>query len=106
MNLEVLGAGKTLSTLVALVGLLLGVGAHVHQHLVACVEAPILAQAALPAAVVEAPQTDHGVLLRDVAGQIFQLEEYAENWTKNKSFDKIWRDSMMQHKNTRVVRCC
>lgn len=77
MNFQIFRARKTLATLAALVRLLLRVGAHVHQHLVARVKATVLAQAALPAAVVQTVQPDDGVLLRNVTCQILQLEEHA-----------------------------
>lgn len=50
---QVLGTRKGLLAQMATVRLLLGVGAHMDQHLVARIEAPIAALTAAPAAVVE-----------------------------------------------------
>uniref|UniRef100_A0A2M4D265 Putative secreted protein n=1 Tax=Anopheles darlingi TaxID=43151 RepID=A0A2M4D265_ANODA len=68
MDLEVFGTREALATLAALVRFLLGVCAHVHQHLVACVKAPILAHATLPAAIVQVVQPDNCMFRRYMAG--------------------------------------
>lgn len=77
MNFQIFCTREALSTLAALMRLFLRMGSHMHQHLVACIEAPVLPQTVFPSAVVQSAKSNDGVLLRDVTGQVIQLEEHA-----------------------------
>lgn len=75
VDLQVLGARERLVALLAAMRLLFGVRAHVHQHLVASVEAALGAGAVMPLAVVEAGRTGDGVRVRDVRGELLERGE-------------------------------
>lgn len=75
VNLEVFRTREGLVALLASMGLLFGVGAHVDEHFVACVEATVGPGTRVPLAVVEAGWAGDGVRVRDVGGQLQQVVE-------------------------------
>lgn len=78
VDLEIFRTREGFLAQMATMWLLLGVRAHMDEHLVACIEAALAALAATPAAIVESIQKRSDRMTQcDVLGECFQRLEYS-----------------------------